>query len=212
MQSKSKVWTFPLITNYRLGGEGWFFPGGLSPSGLKSVQKEKPMHLLCWQISHRGGAGLSQLHRIRLPSLWRVSHSGWIPILISFFPSPTSSPLHPAAKAVMEPSWPTLYRLPSLNSQYNFTHLYPLRGSAANRVCCLQRIPEALRYKGSVIEWLGRKNITEGDFCQHIQPPPPQHPKEWRVDLLHVINIAGGGRSLIIHVWLMEDPALLSVS
>ena len=41
-----------------------------------------------------------------------------------------------------------------------------------------------------------REDIIEGDFCQHIYPPPPQHLEErqvaaWCVDLLAILSVRG---------------------
>lgn len=73
-------------------------------------------------------------------------------------PFPSIPPLlHPIAKACLPVCLPTFFLKFSL---YLHRFLSPW-GSAANRVCCLQRIPKALRYKGAVIEWLGRTLLKE---------------------------------------------------
>ncbi len=127
-QSKSKVWTSPLITNYRLDGEGWSFPRGWVPSGPKSDQKEEPRPLpplinlsqrRCWSQSVWVGSNSPDSH-LSEEFLIQV---GYLPPL----PSSLTSFLYPPATAKIEPAWPSVCPLSSLNSPYNFSHFYPPR-------------------------------------------------------------------------------------
>lgn len=157
-QSKSKVWTSQLITNYRLDSEGWSLPGGWAPQASNQSKKEEPRPLPPL-------INLSQRRRWTQSVESAPAYSARPPISQEFLiqvrsrPSLVSSPsLHPIAKSVMEP--PCLPTLFFTLTRWLHTFLSP-KGSTANRVCCLPRIPKALRYKGAVIEWLGRTLLKE---------------------------------------------------
>lgn len=47
-QSKSKVWTLSLITNYRLDGEGWSFPRGGVSQASNQTKKRSQGHFHLW--------------------------------------------------------------------------------------------------------------------------------------------------------------------
>lgn len=121
-----KVWTFPLITNYRPGSEVWSFPGGAESLGPqispeKEKKREKPMPL-------PGLINLSQRRRWAEPApsdqtaISLKSFSFRLDTNPHFFlPSPSPQLL----KLWWSLPGPQYTPFSSLNSQCNFTPSYP---------------------------------------------------------------------------------------